>query len=209
MNISPIRVVSTVIAAVVIAVIVGMGALLLDLWINGYDRITVPRQVARIALLAPFEGADRAIGYEALTAARAAFAAVDDIWLELLPIDSGDGQAAERLRALAGDPLVVTVLLTGIPVDEALIDAAGDLPLLLIDQPGDAVRGGRVLVIQGGSVPDHLADLYRAADQYAPPPGDLAPRAYIAANQAIGAARMARSGSPRDVVYERLMACCE
>ncbi|MBK8025689.1 MAG: hypothetical protein IPK19_30930 [Chloroflexi bacterium] len=50
--------------------------------------------INRVALLAPFEGANRLIGYEALYAARMAAADAGDLWLELLPIDDGNSQAS-------------------------------------------------------------------------------------------------------------------
>src|SRR4051794_35174325 len=69
--------------------------------------------ITRIALLAPFEGRYREIGYNALYAARLALADAADPQIELLPIDAGGDQAAERARALSLDPQVKTVILLG------------------------------------------------------------------------------------------------
>jgi hypothetical protein len=208
MSISPIRVASFLLVGVV-----AFAVLSLAIAMNVYNLRTQDSDspLSRIALVAPFEGRDRAVGYEALTAARVAFDSVNDTRLELLPIDAGDGQTEERLRALAGDPLVRAVLLVGISPDEGVTAAAADLPVLLIP-PGDgnAAQGGRVVISRDSSAPAHLLDLYEAADQYAPPPTALAARVWAAASQIIGAVRMAgNADDARTAVYERLTACCE
>ncbi|MEO1289709.1 MAG: hypothetical protein AAFV93_18255 [Chloroflexota bacterium] len=72
--------------------------------------------VTKIALLAPFEGQYREIGYEALYAARLA---IDDANLQdisLLAIDDGGREETAILRAeaIANDPVIQAVLLIGI-----------------------------------------------------------------------------------------------
>lgn len=71
--------------------------------------------VQRVALLAPFEGQYREIGYQALYAARMAIAEADRNHLELIAIDDGGtlATAQDRVRALNNDPLMTGVLLLG------------------------------------------------------------------------------------------------
>lgn len=90
---------------------------------------------ARIALLAPFEGRYREIGYGALYPARLALADLDRAELALLPIDDGGtvASAADRARALTLDPLVKAVIVLGYDAaaPEALA-AFGDLPVIVV-----------------------------------------------------------------------------
>lgn len=71
--------------------------------------------VQKIALLAPFEGRYREIGYEALYASRLAIADSAVSSIDLLPLDDGGSIATARLRAeaLIQDPAIVGALLVG------------------------------------------------------------------------------------------------
>lgn len=87
----------------------------------------------RIALLAPFEGRYREMGYEALYAARLALQESGRTDVELLPIDDGGtpASAVDRARALAQDPQVIGALLLGFSATEpATIDALQAIPLV-------------------------------------------------------------------------------
>ncbi|NDJ60724.1 MAG: hypothetical protein GYB67_06335 [Chloroflexi bacterium] len=97
----------------------------------------------RVALLAPFEGRYRELGYNALYAARLAFSdAASPTNVTLLPIDDGGtvASAADRARALAQDPLVMIALALG-PFAAApeTQHAFADTPMLIVghwaDQP--------------------------------------------------------------------------
>lgn len=95
-------------------------------------RTTPP--VHRIALLAPFEGRYREIGYNALYAARLALADADDVTLELLPVDDGGtvASAVDRAEALALDPQVRAVVTLGYAATAAATQAAyADLPVVV------------------------------------------------------------------------------
>jgi hypothetical protein len=71
--------------------------------------------VERIALLAPFEGQYREIGYQALYSVRMAIAETDNLHLELLAIDDGGTvqSASDRIEAINHDPLISAVLVLG------------------------------------------------------------------------------------------------
>lgn len=71
--------------------------------------------VERIALLAPFEGHTREIGYQALYGVRMALSESGRVHLELVAVDDGGSlqSAQDRARALHADPLIQDVLLLG------------------------------------------------------------------------------------------------
>jgi ABC-type branched-subunit amino acid transport system substrate-binding protein len=91
--------------------------------------------ISRIALLAPFEGRYREVGYNAYYAALLAFEEGASSPIELLAVDDGGSpaSAADRARALAHDPLVAGVIALG---DAATSDSAqaayGRLPTLIV-----------------------------------------------------------------------------
>ncbi len=89
----------------------------------------------RIALLAPFEGRYREIGYNALYAARLALADEGSIAIELLPVDDGGTveSAVARGKALSLDPAVRAVIALGYASADAATQRALDgLPLLIV-----------------------------------------------------------------------------
>lgn len=92
--------------------------------------------IIRVALLAPFEGRYREVGYEALYAARLALQDVPSMGLdvELLPIDDGGTveSAADRAHALAADNRVQVVVALGYAASSAEVQQAlGDLPIIV------------------------------------------------------------------------------
>ena len=212
MSISPIRAFSATIALI--------------LMLTGCAIQRTPPLV-RIALLAPFEGADRAIGYEALYAARLALnESADDadlafwdfgidvqIWandtIELLPLDSGDGQAADRARALAGDPLVIAVLLVGVdPDDEVLRAAFGDLPVMYIgDAPSQNSDSFLIFGPLFSAQPGHetFDARYRAQGEFVPVPQKLAFSVYRGTQIIRFTHQRARS---RSELVQAMSPCC-
>lgn len=147
--------------------------------------------ITRIALLAPFEGADRDIGYEALYAARLAVTEADDIWLDLLPIDDGADQGMARARALAADPLVKVVLLLGDQAASPEVQAAfDDLPVLIVGDWNAQPESANVILLPDEREADPaFIERYLAADQFAPQPRTLAAPVYDATVSAIAAVR--------------------
>lgn len=88
----------------------------------------------RIALLAPFEGRYREIGYNAYYTIRMAFADTN-LNIEFLPIDDGGSvsTAVDRAQALSLDPQVRAVLVMGYAAtDAATLQAFGDLSVIVI-----------------------------------------------------------------------------
>jgi hypothetical protein len=92
-------------------------------------------KLTRIALLAPFEGRYREIGYDAFYAAHLAFQDSGRSDIELLAVDDGGSvdSAVERARALTRDPLVQAVIVLGYNAsDEAVQVAFGDLSVIIV-----------------------------------------------------------------------------
>ena len=90
--------------------------------------------IARVALLAPFEGRYREIGYNALYAARLALREAPGPQPDLLPVDDGGSllSAVQRAGALALDPSVQVVIAVGYNAADPPTQAAlGDLPVVI------------------------------------------------------------------------------
>lgn len=96
---------------------------------------TRPGTITRVALLAPFEGRYREVGYNAYYAAKLAIQDFGKSDIELLAIDDGGtvASAADRAKALAGDPLVKAVIALGYAAtDEITQQAFENLPVLIV-----------------------------------------------------------------------------
>ncbi len=95
-------------------------------------------QPKKIALLAPFEGQYREIGYNALYALRLAFADVAPSNAQLLAVDDGgtSASAIARIRALNLDPAVAAVIAIGPQATHPAAQLANDKPLILVGNWG-------------------------------------------------------------------------
>jgi hypothetical protein len=120
-----------------------------------------------LALLAPFEGRYREVGYDLLYAARLGLADAEQPYIELLPVDDGGTveEAAARARALARNPLVLAVLVAGPTATQAEPLAALDnLPTVVVGlwnaTPGDGEARDPDLFILAGA---DLRDQYTAS----------------------------------------------
>lgn len=104
----------------------------------------------RVALLAPFEGRYREVGYNALYAARLALQDAGAPTVELLPVDDGGSadSAASRARALALDPHTRVVIALGCAAASAdTLAAFGDLPVLVAGHWGAQPTKPEVFVL--------------------------------------------------------------
>jgi len=95
-------------------------------------------QPKKIALLAPFEGQYREIGYNAFYALRLAFADVAPGNAQLLAVDDGGtfASAIARIRALNLDPAVAAVIAIGPQATHPAAQLANDKPLILVGNWG-------------------------------------------------------------------------
>jgi hypothetical protein len=92
---------------------------------------------ATIALLAPFEGRYREIGYDALYAAHMAMHDLARGDLILLAVDDGGSVSStrDRARALAINPQIKAVVVLGyVASDESVQSAFGDLPVIIVGE---------------------------------------------------------------------------
>lgn len=113
----------------------------------------------RVALLAPFEGRYREIGYNALYAAQIALQDLDDHTLELLPLDDGGSAASagDRARALALDPAVRAVVVLGYAAsDPDILRFYGDLSVLVVGYWGAQPEPPNVFVLAPAALEDTL-----------------------------------------------------
>ncbi len=101
-------------------------------------RSTSGEDIAKIALLAPFEGQYREIGYNALYALRMAYDDVASTSLQLLTVDDGGTatSAIDRVRALNLDPAVIVIIALGPAATHADVQRATDRPMVLIGNWG-------------------------------------------------------------------------
>lgn len=92
----------------------------------------------KIALLAPFEGQYREIGYNALYAARLAFDDAEPHRAQLLALDDGGTQASAvaRVQALNLDPAVAAIIALGPYASHPAAQTANDKPLILVGNWG-------------------------------------------------------------------------
>lgn len=115
--------------------------------------ITHTPPIYRIALLAPFEGRYREIGYNALYAARVAFSGVETV--ELMPIDDGGSVATAvlRARALTHDPQVMAALLVGYhAADPQTQTALSDIPAIIVGRWTDARAADHVFILSSRDI---------------------------------------------------------
>ena len=121
----------------------------------------------KIVLLAPFEGRQRDLGYEALYAVRLALAE-SDTSLHLLAIDSGTAPNAYQahLRAINQDPAVRFVLLVG-------DDGDSNKRLDWLERPFHWIQAQEF-------PPPDFVERYQASAEFAPPASPLAYAAYQA-----------------------------
>lgn len=97
-----------------------------------------PEAPGKIALLAPFEGQYREIGYNALYAVRLAFGDAEPHDVQLLAVDDGGtpASALARVRALNLDPAVLAIIALGPYATDSAAQKPNDKPLILIGNWG-------------------------------------------------------------------------
>lgn len=113
-----------------------------------------PNPTVRVALLAPFEGRYREVGYNALYAARLALQDNNNLQVELLPLDDGGSgsAAAERARGLVEDAQVHAVVALGYAATEPIaLGAFGELPVLVVGGWGAAPAGSSTFILASPS----------------------------------------------------------
>ncbi|MCY4017842.1 MAG: hypothetical protein OXG39_00395 [Chloroflexi bacterium] len=97
-----------------------------------------PMEIRKIALLAPFEGQYRELGYNALYAVRLAMSEAELDNVQLLPVDDGGdlNSARSRMRALNLDSAVVAIIALGEAATHPSTQRANDKAMILIGNWG-------------------------------------------------------------------------
>ncbi|MBK8028561.1 MAG: hypothetical protein IPK17_03430 [Chloroflexi bacterium] len=109
----------------------------------------------RVALLAPFEGRYREIGYNALYAARLAFTESGFANVELMPIDDGGSVATAVLRAqaLTHDPQVIGALILGYQAADSQVQAAlEDIPAIMVGRWTETRAADNVYILSAAEI---------------------------------------------------------
>lgn len=117
--------------------------------------------VAKIVLLAPFEGRYREVGYDALYAARLAFAESGVQTIDLYPVDDGGSpeSAAQRAVAFQYDPVIRLVLVLGIDAaDELVQEALAPLPTIIVGHWNSAPRYSHVVMLANPAIEERLVE---------------------------------------------------
>ncbi|MBI5879387.1 MAG: hypothetical protein HZB53_17200 [Chloroflexi bacterium] len=151
--------------------------------------LAVTPRIAKLGLVAPFEGRNRAIGYDALYAARLAIR--DDrgrqstTRIELLALDSGANSDAlhRQARALAVDPDVLFVIVVIAPEDETLARAA----YTVLSPPVRYVRVAATAPATDDAFARRYAEISGGA-----PPGVVAAAVYEAATTVLSPSTVVR-----------------
>ncbi len=123
---------------------------------------TATPPLTRIALLAPFEGRYREVGYNAYYAALLGLNEAGARYTELVAIDDGgtSATAAERAAALARDPLVKGVILLGYAAADLEVQPAyTDLPVLIVGNWATGVYADNVFILSSPQINDQLTTL--------------------------------------------------
>lgn len=114
----------------------------------------------KIALLAPFEGRYREIGYDAFYAARLAVQESGMGNMELLAVDDGGSvaSAVDRARAIARDPLVRAVVVLGYDAaHESVQQAFGNLPVFIAGNWQTTAQSDNVFIVSHPDIPAMLS----------------------------------------------------
>jgi hypothetical protein len=123
---------------------------------------TVSRQapVVKIALLAPFEGRYREIGYDALYAARLAIADSGYDHIDLLAIDDGGSieSAIDRAHAIQRDPQIALTLVLGLQATASEVQTAfNQHPVLIVGHWNSQPASENVVMLASREIAPRLS----------------------------------------------------
>ncbi|PJF21653.1 MAG: hypothetical protein CUN56_09970 [Phototrophicales bacterium] len=158
---------------------------------------------ARIALLAPFEGRYREIGYSALYPARLAF--MDVTHVALLAVDDGGSvqTAIDRARALTRDPLVKGVIVLGHNATDPTVQAVfDDLPVLVVGYWHHPPQQANVFMFTSANIPSMLGEWREITEDPMPLGGDAyALQSFAQLHPNLDGVQVVSSGTPPDTDF--------
>lgn len=166
----------------------------------------------RVALLAPFEGRYREVGYNAYYAAKLALQDHDKQDIELVAVDDGGtvGSAVDRAQALAGDPPVKAVIALGYAAtNEATQTAFRDLPVVVVGYWGAKPTVRNIFILNNRTLadiitlPDSAREITAAAQMDTPITGGdvLALKQFPLLNQNTETVTVISSGNLPDASF--------
>lgn len=123
--------------------------------------ITQAQEPGQIALLAPFEGRYREVGYSALYPARLAVTDAPSDAVTLLAVDDGGSvaTAVDRARAMASDSRVRAVVVQGYTsAHPDVLRAFGDLPVIIVGYWGTEPVGKNTVCLCHPETSTRLSD---------------------------------------------------
>jgi ABC-type branched-subunit amino acid transport system substrate-binding protein len=171
------------------------------------------RDPLRVALLAPFEGRYREVGYDLLYAVRLGLAdAPQGGALSLLAVDDGgtSDTALMRARALVRDSSVRAVLVAGYAATEPrVLEAFAGLPVIVIGGWGVSDPPEGVFVLSSADIATARTEVTALARQASPLTGGeaLALKQFPTLRESLEGVTVISSASPADDAFaERLMA---
>jgi ABC-type branched-subunit amino acid transport system substrate-binding protein len=171
------------------------------------------RDPLRVALLAPFEGRYREVGYDLLYAVRLGLAdAPQGAALSLLAVDDGGTSATALMRAqaLVRDPSVRAVLVAGYAAtDPRVLEAFAGLPVIVIGGWGVSEPPQGVFVLSSADIATPRTGVTALARQTAPLNGGeaLALKQFAGLRESLDGVTVIASASLADAAFtERLIA---
>ncbi|HRL13172.1 MAG TPA: ABC transporter substrate-binding protein [Aggregatilineales bacterium] len=171
------------------------------------------RDPLRVALLAPFEGRYREVGYDLLYAVRLGLAdAPQGRALSLLAVDDGgtSDTALMRAQALVRDSSVRAVLVAGYAATDArVLEAFAGLPVIVIGGWGVGDPPDGVFVLASADIATARAEVTALARQASPLTGGeaLALKQFPGLRESLDGVTVISSASPADDAFaQRLIA---
>lgn len=122
--------------------------------------------ITKIALLAPFEGRYREIGYNALYAVRLAMTEHQAQNIHLLAVDDGGSvkSAIDRVEALNADPDVEAIIALGQVTSYPSVQQANDKPLVIVGFWGYAHADDDTLIVSHPEIAEQVTTIQAITD---------------------------------------------
>lgn len=167
--------------------------------------------IQRVALLAPFEGRYREVGYDAYYAAQLAMQDFGRPTVELLAVDDGGetASAIQRARALASDPLVKIVVALGYAATAAETQAAlAEVPVIIVGNWGARPLSSSAFMLSNPEIAARITaphDVTEAATSAAPLVGSemLALEQFRKLRANLMGIEIVSSASPADAAFRQ------
>lgn len=124
------------------------------------------QEITKIALLAPFEGRYREIGYNALYSVRLVMSDHQAQDIHLLAVDDGGSveTATDRIQALNVDPAVEAIIVLGESASHPDVQQANDKPLVIIGFWGHIRADEDTLIVSHREIEEQVTTVASMTD---------------------------------------------